>query len=499
MAKLNILKKQQLPQPKIPENWVVNLTGTQIPHDVKQSLAFGPKHGLPCKKHDLSVDEIIASIETAILGKNTMVKDKIRSNVACLINNKMASKNNKKDDLEIKEFKKANEYLKQHNDLIVTKADKGNVTVIMNQNDYTDKSNNVLYDKDTYQTLNKDPTKKIEKQINDTINLWQQKKFIDSQTAKNLKIHNSLPPKIYFQPKIHKTDVPLRPIVSNINAPTYKLSKFCGSILYNIIRNSQYHVKDTWSFVNSIKGKIVPTDHVLISLDIISLFTNVPTKLVMSIITKKWPEIKKYTNINKKEFIEATKLILDSCYFIHNNQFFKQIFGVAMGSPMNPVVANLVLEHLENKIINNFPFKLPFYYRYVDDIITAVRQDQITTLLNKFNSFHPKIQFTYEEEKNNKINFLDTTLINTNNGIILDWFHKDTWSVYRMECKDCHKIYIGQSSQNLKNRISGHRSKIKNHDFDSCALASHSLDSGHNFDFENTTVIATENNCIDYL
>ena len=52
-----------------------------------------------------------------------------------------------------------------------------------------------------------------------------------------------------------------------------------------------------------------------------------------------------------------------------------------------------------------------FYYRHVDDIILCIPQDKIECTLNIFNNYHQKLQFTIETEDNNKINFLDVTLI----------------------------------------------------------------------------------------
>ena len=67
-----------------------------------------------------------------------------------------------------------------------------------------------------------------------------------------------------------------------------------------------------------------------------------------------------------------TKICLNSTYFSFQNIFYKQTEGLAMGSSISATVANLVMEHIQNFLIPQLPFPLPFFKRYVDDIITCI-------------------------------------------------------------------------------------------------------------------------------
>ena len=69
------------------------------------------------------------------------------------------------------------------------------------------------------------------------------------------------------------------------------------------------------------------------------------------------------------------------------------------------------MDDLETKCIASLPFLLPFFFRYVDDIITAEPTDEIDTILKTFNSYNHKIQFTIGEESEGKICFLDVLII----------------------------------------------------------------------------------------
>ena len=71
---------------------------------------------------------------------------------------------------------------------------------------------------------------------------------------------------------------------------------------------------------------------------------------------------------------------------------------------------------------------LPFYVRYEDDIALAAPAEAIDNIVNEFNGYHNRLQFTVEFEKKRSLNFLDTSIRVVNNTLHTDWFHKDTFS-----------------------------------------------------------------------
>ena len=68
-----------------------------------------------------------------------------------------------------------------------------------------------------------------------------------------------------------------------------------------------------------------------------------------------------------------------------------------------------------------------FYVRYVDDIALAIDNVHIDEILIKFNSYHPRLQFTMEIGKDS-LNFLDICLIKKEETFIFDWYHKSMFS-----------------------------------------------------------------------
>ena len=110
---------------------------------------------------------------------------------------------------------------------------------------------------------------------------------------------------------------------------------------------------------------------------------------------------------------------------VFNGILYTQINGVAMGSPLGPVLANIFLAHLENSFMtkhDNFPL---FYCRYVDDTfcIFKSREDALS-FFQYVNTIHANINFTMEEEVNGKISFLDTVVVKQNNGLLLGMYTK---------------------------------------------------------------------------
>lgn len=111
-----------------------------------------------------------------------------------------------------------------------------------------------------------------------------------------------------------------------------------------------------------------------------------------------------------------------------------------MGSPLSPILSNLVMEDLEIACLAELPFSTPFYVRYVDDILIAIPSDCLELVLRSFNSYHPRLQFTAEQPIDNKISFLDITIINNTEKCITDWYHKPTWSRKYLNFNSHHPI-----------------------------------------------------------
>jgi len=99
-----------------------------------------------------------------------------------------------------------------------------------------------------------------------------------------------------------------------------------------------------------------------------------------------------------------------------------------MGSPLSPILADIVMDDLETECLRNLNFTIHTYYRYVDDIFLIIPVTKLDLLLTTFNNYHTKLKFTYEVENNNSLSFLDVLIVKNDNKLISNWYRKSTFS-----------------------------------------------------------------------
>jgi hypothetical protein len=88
---------------------------------------------------------------------------------------------------------------------------------------------------------------------------------------------NSIVPRIYGSLKVHKDNVPLRPIVNTIGSPTYKLEKFLANKLKGMVGHTSSFIRDSTKMVEQMKNVRLEED-LLLSFDVVSLFTKISSR-----------------------------------------------------------------------------------------------------------------------------------------------------------------------------------------------------------------------------
>jgi retron-type reverse transcriptase len=129
----------------------------------------------------------------------------------------------------------------------------------------------------------------------------------------------------------------------------------------------------------------------MVSFDVVSLFTKVPVEDSLSLLSQHFTE----------DILALFKLVLTSTYFCVNDQYLEQTDGVAMGSPLSPVIANFFMEEFEERALNQATLKPTCWYRYVDDtfVIWPHGKTSLTDFLEHLNGQHKNIQFTMAIEE----------------------------------------------------------------------------------------------------
>ena len=197
-----------------------------------------------------------------------------------------------------------------------------------------------------------------------------------------------------------------------------------------------------------------------IRFDVLSLFTNVPLNETIYIIIKRIYDKKEInTDIPKKEMRELLYLCTKNAHFTLNNKTYFQVDGVAMGSPLGPVLANIFMVKLERNTIPALSNDMLLWKRYVDDTICLIKITSINKVLDTLNSYHTNIKFTIEIEPENKISFLDVLLIRSNSLISTKVYRKNT-NTY---------IYMNWKSFSPNNWKWGTLKTLVTKDFDKCS------------------------------
>jgi hypothetical protein len=135
-------------------------------------------------------------------------------------------------------------------------------------------------------------------------------------------------------PKIHKKGVRLRPIVSNIGAPTYQLSKYLAGLLRQLTGKSAHHVKSSSQFVQILESLRLQPEDLMVRFDVVSLFTKFPIVDPLELLSHHFED----------DVLELFKHVLTSTYLCFDGHFYEQTDGVAIGSPLSPVIANFFME-----------------------------------------------------------------------------------------------------------------------------------------------------------
>ena len=199
----------------------------------------------------------------------------------------------------------------------------------------------------------------------------------------------------------------LRPILSAVTCHNYKLAKFLVPLLQPLTV-SPNTITDIFSFNKELQDRIDSNTSMMVSCDIESLFTNVPVKETIDIILNKlFSNTKIYEGFTRSDFQSLLELAVGDSFFSFNNNLYKQTDGLAMGSPLGPIFANIFLNHIEELWFQFLPFQPFLYKRYVDDTLWILPENSdIPALVTCLNSMHPNLKFTCETEKFQTIPFL---------------------------------------------------------------------------------------------
>ena len=320
------------------------------------------------------------------------------------------------------------------------KADKGTTTVIMNKADKIYEANEQLDNRKQYEHLKAPIVKTTQEKVNDLINRLHQGEHIDDMTRKPLRI-----PILYTLTKIHKPKLVGRPIISGCDGPTERISSFVDTLLQPVAQKQKSFIKDKTDFISFIEKTKIGKDTILVSMDVSSLYTNIPQEEGTEIVCKAYDSFHNYNPSIPTRFLrEMLGLILNENSFQFNGENYLQTHGTAMGTKMAVSFAKTFMAKIETTLIQQSETKPKEWRRYIDDIFSLwdFHEKVVDQFIEQANKFYPTIKFTAEISEN-EITFLDTVVFKGerfNKELILDikTHYKPTETFQYTHFNSCH-------------------------------------------------------------
>ena len=182
--------------------------------------------------------------------------------------------------------------------------------------------------------------------------------------------------------------------MSSCGSVIHGVAKELTKIIKPLVGKSPHHINSTHDFVEQAKNITLAPGECLSSYDVSAWFTSVPVDPAIKVIKdllEKDPTLMERAVLPVEDITLLLEFCLKNTYFSFQGQFYEQVEGAAIGSPVSPIVANLYMQYFDKKALSSAPTPR-FWHRYVDD--TSVIQEEIhkEDFLQHINSVDPAIQ-----------------------------------------------------------------------------------------------------------
>ena len=300
--------------------------------------------------------------------------------------------------------------LKIRKDIRITYADKNLGMVIFNTEDYHDYVT-IMLKSEIYQLLPNEEYNTLDYVKHRIHNNFDRISHLFNQQQLKYLRHDwnnlSYTSVFYCIPKMHKktyNNLPFRPIVAN--RPTMlqsRVSKILSTILLPYLDLFPTILNSSANLVTILEQRVLKTSETMVSLDFVNLYSNIPLADVYSLLKSSLL----FNESTLECILTCLKFICDNNYFIYNTDTYLQRDGLAMGTSVAPIIANLYLAlKFDKLILTKYPTST--MARYIDDVFIIIDKTWDVDFFTKIASPIP-ITFT---NNNTRMDFLDITIHN---------------------------------------------------------------------------------------
>ena len=299
----------------------------------------------------------------------------------------------------------------------------------MKKSDYHEKMDKIIrlpqfekYEKPRKNAIH--PVLKEEERVKGILKTLLEEGKIDEALYEQIRPRGSQPARLYGLAKVHKNNIPVRPVLSMPSSAYHGVAEFVAKCL-SIVPECKINAS-TKLICDDLRPVILKEDEEIISFDVVSLYTNVPvmeaievcTDLLFALPPDQRPSIEKDT------FITLAKIASCDVLMSTHDGYYRQIDGLAMGSPPAPHLANGWLSRYDPVIKG----ESRLYYRYMDDILKEEKRDNVDRKLHEINSLHANLKFTVEREQNHQLPVLDMKICHdpVSGRLVSTWYNKPT-------------------------------------------------------------------------
>ncbi|CAF1666200.1 unnamed protein product [Rotaria magnacalcarata] len=335
---------------------------------------------------------------------------------------------------------------------ILRKTDKSKVFHLGTVDHYQKKSEEYMEKTKAYQCLGIiDPVPDLIQRTNKYLLDLRLAKWITQKQYEQLSIKSNEVElaHLYYLPKAHKPGTPLRPIISGLKHPTIKISKFLDNLLRPLF--DQMALKTTvtsgfelvkqlqeWSRTNLCQ------DTIFCTIDVTDLYTMVPQIEGVLSLRKMLDQLKlkQVGKLKVETIIRLSRFVMTNNYFSYNGQFYHQVRGGAMGSPLTLTISNCYMYFFERQIVNQIRNSGGLYFRYIDDIFITINWPVRHSLkqVDRWNKFDENIKLS--ANIGSTVNFLDLQIENQDGQLFTTVFQKPSYEPYYLPFNSIHPLHM---------------------------------------------------------